>query len=58
VAGALGTMPFVVIGAIVAAYVGWRIWRSRRIEAEVEQHEAAEMAAEAAGPTDETREEG
>lgn len=35
-----GVWALVVAAALVAAYIGWRIWRSRRIEAQVEEHEA------------------
>jgi membrane protein DedA with SNARE-associated domain len=35
-----GVWALVVAAALVAAYVGWRIWRSRRIEEQVEEYEA------------------
>jgi membrane-associated protein len=35
-----GTWAVVVAVAAVALYVGWRVWRSRRIEEQVEEYEA------------------
>jgi membrane protein DedA with SNARE-associated domain len=56
--GRAGAWALVAAAAIVLVYVGWRVWRSRRIEAQVEEHEAEDHAEMFEIPPHDTGEEG